>query len=123
MAVRGRGGGEGVRTRDHLASARTLQAWFRASLTLLAAGFAVEKLRLVCVRLRHDPALAALAPLGRWVAAGGLLVSVAALADFLRRRRDIEGAVFRPRPAANLALVALVGVAGVTVMVFLVAVR
>jgi len=119
----GRGGGEGVRTRDHLASSRTLQAWLRSSLALLAIGFAIEKLHLVAAGLARGPALASLAPLGRWVTAGGVVVTAASLVDFLRRRRAIEGSTFEPRLATNLALVAIAGLCGLAVVVLVAAGR
>ena len=67
--------------------------------------------------------LASLAPLGRWVTAGGVVVTAASLVDFLRRRRSIEGSTFEPRLATNLALVAIVGLCGLAVVVLVAAGR
>jgi uncharacterized membrane protein YidH (DUF202 family) len=39
---RGRGGGEGVRTRDHLANVRTLLAFLRTGMVLLGLGLVID---------------------------------------------------------------------------------
>ncbi len=123
MAQRGRGGGEGVRTRDHLANSRTLQAWFRASLALLAIGYALEKLRLLTTPASGATAIGSLSRLGRWVALGGVGIMALALVRFLLHRREIEGAAFRPRLAADVALIAAMALSGLVVVAVLVASR
>jgi len=47
QAARGRGGGEAVRTRDHLANVRTLLAFVRTGLVLSGMGFAIVKLEAI----------------------------------------------------------------------------
>ena len=109
-AERGRGGGEAVRTRDHLANSRTLLSWFRSGLLLLALGFAVTKFKILAAGLltagRVGPA----------VATTGLLVMAASLLRFLHHRRDIEDSELRPRPALDLLLLGLVAAVGVAVL-------
>jgi putative membrane protein len=109
--MRGRGGGEGVRVRDHLANIRTLLAWLRAGLVLLGLGFVVARLQLL--------AGGDAAPIGLGIAAAGLLVVAAAGLRFLVQRRAIEGAVFEAHPGYDLLIAALAAAAGVAVFAFL----
>jgi uncharacterized membrane protein YidH (DUF202 family) len=120
--TRGRGGGEGVRTRDHLANARTLQAWFRATLALLAIGYALEKLQVVAGEAGR-PGAVSLFHLGRWIVLAGVGLMALALARFLLHRREIEGAAFQPRLAADAVLLLAVALSGLAVLVFLVVAR
>jgi putative membrane protein len=111
----GRGGGEGVRTRDHLANSRTFLAWMRLALTLVAAGLSIDKLD-VLLSLTHghsdagagDNHGAALA----LVVAGGVLANLA-FARFLLQRRVIEGPALRSRVLLDATLIGIAGVTGV----------
>ena len=108
--VPGRGGGEAVRIRDHLANTRTLLSWFRTGVILLAMGFAVQKFdALASYRITASP-------LGPVVAALGLLVMAASLGRFLHQRHQIEQSEFRPQTAFGVVLVASVGAIGVAVL-------
>jgi uncharacterized membrane protein YidH (DUF202 family) len=120
--LRGRGGGEGVRTRDHLANSRILQAWFRATLALVAIGYALEKLRVVAGEA-GQPGTASLFHLGRWIVLAGMGFMALALLRFLLHRREIEGAAFQPRLAADAVLLVAVGLSGLAALVFLVVIR
>jgi uncharacterized membrane protein YidH (DUF202 family) len=108
---RGRGGGEGVRTRDHLANVRTLLAFLRAGLVLMGLGLVIDKLGV----LEHSAG----ALVGLPVAVAGWLVTAFALVRFLYQRRAIEG----PGPSSfavwDLAIVAFTGAAGVVVLLYL----
>jgi putative membrane protein len=109
----GRGGGEAVRTRDHLANTRTLLSWFRSGLAIVAVGFSITKLRV----LEATPASSnPPTHLGTAVAAVGLLVIGASLARFLQQRRNIELADFRPQAAQDALLLAAVAVVGVIIL-------
>jgi uncharacterized membrane protein YidH (DUF202 family) len=119
MEQRGRGGGEGVRTRDHLANVRTLLAWNRTGLALLVLAVVVDKLeafvqggRVVNIGSTgaDRPAAALLAALGVAVCAGSFL-------RFELARRAIERGVFRPRVAPDLILLGLVLVAAAVLAV------
>jgi uncharacterized membrane protein YidH (DUF202 family) len=46
-ALSGRGGGDGVRTRDHLANVRTLLAFLRTGLMLSGMGIVIDKLEAI----------------------------------------------------------------------------
>lgn len=110
--ARGRGGGEGVRIRDHLANVRTFLAWVRSGLVLLAMGYAVAKFQIIeSLPSRY---------LGILAATAGWLVIVIAGAGFIRNRRAIEAAGFAPSVSWNLGLTILTAGAGVAVLVYLV---
>jgi putative membrane protein len=114
----GRGGGEGVRTRDHLANSRTFLAWMRLALTLVAGGLSVDKLGLLVGLVpghpggaggNRDAALAL-------VLAGGVLANLA-FARLLLQRRVIDGPSLRSRVLLDAILLGIAGVAGALVAV------
>ena len=116
----GRGGGEGVRTRDHLANTRTFLAWMRLALGLVAAGLSVDKLGLLLPPAPGHPAGggggnrgAALA----LVVAGGVLANLA-FARLLLQRRVIERPGLRSRVLLDATLLGIAGVAGALVALF-----
>jgi putative membrane protein len=115
----GRGGGEGVRTRDHLANSRTFLAWMRLALTLVTAGFSVDKLGLLLPEGRGQSASGGDlgAALGL-VLAGGVLANLA-LTRFLLQRRVIEGPQLRTRVLLDVTLMAIAGTIGTLVVLFL----
>ncbi len=117
----GRGGGEGVRTRDHLANTRTFLSWMRMALTLVAVGYAVDKFGRIEVHAQGLPATieggdrrTAIV----LVLAGGVLANLA-FARFVLQRRVIEGPVLRTRVLLDATLLALAGVVGVVIVLFL----
>lgn len=111
-SLRGRGGGEGVRIRDHLANVRTFLAWFRAGLVLLAMGFAVAKFQVIeSLPSRY---------LGVLAAAAGWLVIVIAGVSFIRMRRAIEATEFASSVTWNLGLSLLTAGAGAAILIYLI---
>lgn len=116
----GRGAGEGVRTRDHLANTRTFLSWMRLALTLVAVGYAVDKLGVVTARVQGRPAAeggdrtTALL----LVLSGGVLANLS-FARFLLQRRVIEGPALRSRVLLDVTLMGIAGVVGVVVLLFL----
>ncbi len=117
----GRGGGEGVRTRDHLANTRTFLSWMRLALTLVAVGYAVDKLGVVTARVQRQPPSAeggdrTTALL--LVLSGGVLANLA-FARFLLQRRVIEGPALRSRVLLDVTMMGISGVVGVVVLLFL----
>jgi putative membrane protein len=112
----GRGGGEGPRTRDHLANERTLLAWVRVGLVLLAVGYSVDRLG-VLEAARHLAPANALHPYGVGAAAAGSLLTAAALVRYLRQREAIEGARFRSQVSLDVVMIILVGVGGLALIV------
>jgi uncharacterized membrane protein YidH (DUF202 family) len=111
MTGRGRGGGEGVRTRDHLANVRTLLAFLRAGAVLMGLGLVIDKLGV----LQHSSG----ALIGLPVAVAGWLVTALALVRFLLQRRAIEGASQTSFAVWDLGVVAFTAAAGVVVLLYL----
>jgi putative membrane protein len=110
--LRGPGGGEGVRIRDHLANVRTFLAWFRVGLVLLAMGFAVAKFQFIeSLPSRY---------LGVLAAAAGWLVIVIAGVSFIRMRRAIEATEFASSVTWNLGLSLLTAGAGAAILIYLI---
>ena len=102
--------------RDHLANERTLLAWVRTALTIVALGFVVGRL-LVEEGGTPDPVSiaigAALVLLG-----GG--ASVLAAVRFMRIQHEIDAASFHPTSRLDLALSGGVAVAAVMLAIYLV---
>jgi putative membrane protein len=109
----GRGGGEGVRTRDHLASVRTTLVWVRAAIVLMAAGYTLDKL----ARLGALPGEAR--PLGLAGIVVGVAVAVMALVRHLAARRRIESETFEPSLSIDLVLIGVLVVGAVVVFILL----
>ncbi len=107
----GRGGGEGVRTRDHLANVRTFLAWVRAGLVLLALGYALAKFAAIENRSSQYA--------GVLSAAAGWLVVVLAGVSFFRQRRAIESAVYSPSTWWNIVLTILAAAGGGAILIYL----
>ena len=111
LGAPGRGGGEGVRTRDHLANVRTFLAWVRAGLVLLALGYALAKF--AAIENRSSQLAGVLS------AAAGWLVVVLAGVSFFRHRRAIESPVFVPSPWWNVGLTVVAAAGGGAILIYL----
>ena len=119
MQQRGRGGGERVRTRDHLANVRTLLAWNRVGVALLVLAVVVDKLQAL---VRHGSIVAVNPsavdrPAGTLLAVLGVLLIAGSFMRFELARRAIERGVFRPNVGPDLVLLGLVAVAVVVLIV------
>jgi len=122
--MRGRGGGEGVRTRDHLANARTALTWVRTGMVLMGIGYTADKVAELDALHGVTGGLRTLGhPLGLTVVAAGVVFSALALPRYLRARTRIESDQFVPRVGADVALIAALGVGGLVLLVTLVVVR
>lgn len=117
---RGRGGGEGVRTRDHLANTRTLLAWVRVGVVLLALGYAVAKVGLVTELATGHPTSAGSAALGLAAGAAGVVTVLGAFLRFLSQRSRIEGSGLRTGYRLDLLLALAAGAGGVLALLALV---
>jgi putative membrane protein len=117
---RGRGGGEGVRTRDHLANTRTMLAWTRAGLALLALGYAVDKVDLVVELHGGRTASGGGHAFGLAACAAGVAVAGGALARYFWQRTRIEGSRLRTGGRVDLLLAAVAAFGGVLVILALV---
>jgi putative membrane protein len=99
-----------VRIRDHLANVRTLLAWLRAGVVLLALGYAVAKFEIINLKPGRQ--------LGILMAVSGWLVIAMAALRFLRHRRAIEAAVFVPSVWWDLGIALLTAVGGLAILVY-----
>lgn len=118
--MRGRGGGEGVRTRDHLANVRTTLAWVRTGMILMGVGYTADKLAALDALHGLSGGLRRLGhPLGLLVVASGVAVTASALPRFLRARARIESDRFTPQVGADLALLVLLGGGGLALLIAL----
>jgi uncharacterized membrane protein YidH (DUF202 family) len=124
MVERGRGGGEGVRTRDHLANVRTTLTWIRVAVLLMSAGYGLDKLAaLDALHGVRGFATEYGRSLGLLALAAAVVTAVATLVRFLRARGRIESARYEARPAADVALVGWVAAGTLAVLVMLVITR
>jgi putative membrane protein len=122
--MRGRGGGEGVRTRDHLANARTTLTWVRTGMILIGIGYTADKVAELDALYGVSGGLRTLGhPLGLVVVAAGVVFTALALPRFLRARARIESSTFVPRVGADLALIVALGAGGLALLVTLAVVR
>jgi putative membrane protein len=108
------------RAREHLANERTLLAWTRTSLTLVALGFVVARFGLFVRELSgqglgHDTATA----LGIVLIAGGLVAGAAGLVRFLRVRQQIDRDDFRAEVWAEMLLVGMTAAMAVALAIYL----
>ncbi len=110
--------------RDHLANKRTMLAWARTGIAVMALGFVVARFGLLLRELR----LAVPRPLPEGfstifgttlVAIGGVLVVVAVL-DYLRTGRAIDRGAYRWSPALEFALSLLLALAAAILAVYLI---
>jgi putative membrane protein len=98
------------RAREHLANERTLLAWVRTSLGLIALGFVVARFALLLRQMNAADSGKGVTStvFGIILVAGGFVAAVVGLVRYLRVRRQIDADDFRP-DAWALAL--LVGIA------------
>jgi putative membrane protein len=122
--MRGRGGGEGVRTRDHLANARTTLTWVRTGMVLMGIGYTADKVAELDALHGVSGGLRTLGhTLGLAMVAVGVVFTSLALPRFMRARGRIESDTFVPRVGADLVLIVALGVGGLVLLVTLVVVR
>jgi inner membrane protein YidH len=120
--IKGQGTNDTVR--DHLANKRTMLAWARTGIAVMALGFVVARFGLLLRELR----LIIPRPLPEGVSTvfgttlvtvGGLLVILAAL-DYLRTGRAIDDHAYQWSPVPELALGLLLVLAAAVLAVYLV---
>lgn len=110
--------------RDHLANKRTMLAWARTGIAVMALGFVVSRFGLLLRELRLTTPR--LLPEGvstvfgaTLVVIGGLAIVLAAL-DYLRTGRAIDRHAYRWSPALEFALSLLLVLAAVVLAIYLV---
>jgi putative membrane protein len=113
--------------RDHLANERTMLAWVRTSIAIMALGFVVARFGLLIRELRQVSAThAASAATGISTAFGtvlvlcGALLTILALLRYVRTGRAIEAGAYRWSPLLNVLLAAALVVAGILLAIYLV---
>jgi putative membrane protein len=115
-----------ARAREHLANERTLFAWIRTALALMALGFVVARFGLFLRSLALQQGFASPAgtsaseAIGVLLVAAGVLVTAVSLRRFLRARTQIEEGRFVPELFGDVLLVAITLAAGVGLVVYLV---
>ncbi len=100
--------------RDHLANDRTLLAWIRTALTVIALGFLVDRLA-----VQSGPAGPA-SVLGVSLVVLGGLVAAAGGYSWLGARRDMAAGRYRPQAGLHMAVVGAVVLGAVIVAAYLV---
>ncbi len=116
-----------TRPREHLANERTLLAWARTAITLIALGFGVSRFDVFLRELRmangHSARLSAAfsAAIGLVFVLAGLLTAAAGVVRFLQGRRQIEASRFEAPLWPYLLLTVLMCGIGLALAVYLVA--
>ena len=117
-------GATGDTVRDHLANKRTMLAWARTGIAVMALGFVVARFGLLLRELR--PLLPRRLPEGvstafgtALVVIGGFLVVLAAV-DYLQTGRAIDRHTYRWSPVLEFALSTLLVLAAAVLAVYLV---
>lgn len=100
--------------RDHLANERTLLAWQRTALGVVAIGFLVDRFA-----LEGGGTTVAGSILGITLIVLGAVVSVVGAYRFMRTEREIDTHTYRPALLAHLVLTAGIVVGAVALVLFL----
>lgn len=109
--------------RDHLANERTLLAWARTGIAIMALGFVVARFGLLLRELGH--AAPRLLPQGASTLFGTALVVCGAalmalsLAHYLRIARQIEQRSFSASHGLGVALAAIIVISGALLAIYL----
>jgi len=110
--------------RDHLANKRTMLAWARTGIAVMALGFVVARFGLLLRELRltlprHLPEGVSTVFGTALVVIGGILVLLAGV-DYLRTGHAIDQHVYRWSPALEFTLSLLLVVAAIVLAVYLI---
>lgn len=110
--------------RDHLANTRTMLAWCRTAIAVMALGFVVARFGLLLRELaplvpRHVPAGISTVFGTTLVVIGGVLVILAVL-EYLQTGRAIDRQAYHWSPALEIALSLVLVLAAVILAVYLV---
>ena len=110
--------------RDHLANERTFLAWMRTAITIVGLGFVVAKFGILLREVGgghvHILTARAGAIVGTLLVLSGVLTAGLATFKFLTTRRDIERSLVNFSPTLDIALAAIVGLAGIGLAVYLI---
>lgn len=100
--------------RDHLANERTLLAWQRTALGVIAIGFLVDRFALEGGGTTVTGSL-----LGIIIVLLGAAVSIVGVYRFMRTEREIDTHTYRPALLAHLALTGAIVAGAVALVLFL----
>lgn len=113
-------------TSDHLANERTLLAWVRTGIGIMAFGFVVVKfslfiheLSLVVGKNIRIPQYGYSAPIGILLVAAGALCLLLSLFRYRRVAAQIDKSTFHYSPVLLYVIVSFVFLAGVALIVYL----
>jgi inner membrane protein YidH len=108
------------RAREHLANERTLLAWVRTSLALIALGFVVARFALFSRGLNVAAATNVTSTVfGIALVSGGFTAGLVGLVRFLRVKRQIDEDDFQPDAWSLVLLVAIALAMAVALAVYL----
>jgi putative membrane protein len=110
--------------RDHLANERTLLAWSRTGIAIIALGFVVARFGLLLRELGHTAPHGQVSPgastaLGVAIVLAGVVLLGLALARFLRVGRAIEAHAYQWMPALDIALAGALLAVGIALGIYL----
>jgi len=100
--------------RDHLANERTMLAWQRTALGVIAIGFLVDRFALEGGGTTVTGSI-----LGIIIVLLGAAVSIMGVYRFMRTEREIDTHTYRPALLAHLALTAAIVAGAVALVMFL----
>ncbi len=100
--------------RDHLANERTLLAWQRTALGVVAIGFLVDRFA-----LEDGGSVATGSIIGIAIVVLGAAVSIVGAYRFVRTEREIDTGTYRPAILAHLALTVAIVVGALALVLFL----
>ncbi len=117
-------GQQGGSARDHLANERTLMAWSRTGIAIIALGFVVARFGLLIRELGHQVPHNHLLPgastvLGVVIVAAGVAMMALALARFLKIGKAIEANLYHWSPALDIALAVSLLLVGILLAAYL----
>lgn len=100
--------------RDHLANERTLLAWQRTALGVIAIGFLVDRFA-----LEGGGTTVTGSVLGIIIVLLGAAVSIVGVYRFMRTEREIDTHTYRPALLAHLALTGAIVAGAIALVLFL----